>query len=266
MKLHRLGKNVHPYMEYLTEVRTENRDGYTYQYSSLPRIAEGNLLLHIQQWFRLPFGQTVRLPTDRRLYVCPHWITNEPNGLTELSRMVTCATGHWKYSQDNCGFCSGNWGCKLCATEFQIDIKKLWDGGVAIIVTRWSDLGEGRTPEDDKWTMHVKLDTPYRFRTYDGCIAEAFEGQTFSNKQSILSPPDEEQLLRDDPQIKQSMVCPSYSKEEEKLMKTWKRTDPMSEYKDIVLQPGQIMPDEGPGKPYAIRILPGGRKPTKLQP
>ena len=252
-------------MRLLTGIRTQNRDGYTYQHSWAPGIVEGNLLFRVQHWYRLPFGQDVRLPMDYSLNICPHWFNYKRNGFSELGRMAICAAGHWEYNQDKCGFCSGNWACKLCVTEFRIDFKSFGNDGVAVVVTTWLDLGEGRTPDDPKWMRRGgSLHAPSGFRTHDGCIAEAFEGQTFFNKRSILSPPDKDKLFRDNPHIDRKLAALEYDRFEQMVVKKWKK-DPMSENRDIVLQPGQKMPGPGHYDRYRIRILPGGRRHTKSQ-
>lgn len=58
-----------------------------------------------------------------------------------------------------CGFCRPMRRCPECPTEYLIEVKLAEDksdprGMVfrqAIVVTRWTDLGDGRSPEGDEW-------------------------------------------------------------------------------------------------------------------
>jgi hypothetical protein len=72
---------------------------------------------------------------------------------------MTCRASHWdeKGLNKTCATCAGLHQCQTCPTEFQLDTV---DYGYnyyhrRLIVTRWLDLGEGRTPEDPKWKSHL---------------------------------------------------------------------------------------------------------------
>jgi hypothetical protein len=49
--------------------------------------------------------------------------------------------------------------CNYCPTEYQIDLQECGQLGVAVVITRWLDLGEGQTFMDSKWWS--RLSTSY---------------------------------------------------------------------------------------------------------
>lgn len=49
--------------------------------------------------------------------------------------------------------------CRFCNTDFQIEIKDFGDEGLALVVTKWLDLGSGLTPMDTRWRVHLARDS-----------------------------------------------------------------------------------------------------------
>jgi hypothetical protein len=49
-------------------------------------------------------------------------------------------------------------GCRYCLTELQLDAKDLGEHGVALVVTKWQDLGRGEDPMDLEYKIHVQQD------------------------------------------------------------------------------------------------------------
>lgn len=105
---------------------------------------------------------------------------------------LACRVRHIKNAKLNatCPMCTGLFQCKYCPTEYQIDYKDFGDG-VALIVTSWLDLGEGRTASDPMYQSHVLCNT---FPQYQldlppievGSIRAAYEEEGFlSPKHSI---------------------------------------------------------------------------------
>lgn len=67
--------------------------------------------------------------------------------------------------------------CGLCATEIRIDSVAVGKAGQAFVVTRWKDLGEGRTDDDPVWRGHLDEGGGRSgFRAAEGSICAAFEG------------------------------------------------------------------------------------------
>ncbi|KAI4127532.1 MAG: hypothetical protein LQ347_004563 [Umbilicaria vellea] len=48
--------------------------------------------------------------------------------------------------------------CRFCNTDFQVEIKDFGDEGLALVVTKWLDLGSGLTPMDTRWRVHLGRD------------------------------------------------------------------------------------------------------------
>jgi hypothetical protein len=75
-------------------------------------------------------------------------------------------------------------GCKQCRTEFRIDFKDLGDNGSALFVTRWQDLGKGRSVFDPVWQAHIYHPGGYELGKAEyevGSIATGFEETDISN-------------------------------------------------------------------------------------
>lgn len=45
--------------------------------------------------------------------------------------------------------------CPSCNTHFQVEVKDLGGEGIALVITKWLDLGSGLTPTDPKWKAHL---------------------------------------------------------------------------------------------------------------
>lgn len=44
--------------------------------------------------------------------------------------------------------------CDKCNTSWQIEIRKMGQNDVCLVITRWYDLGPGLSPDDDRWRCH----------------------------------------------------------------------------------------------------------------
>ncbi|RJE24789.1 hypothetical protein PHISCL_02870 [Aspergillus sclerotialis] len=47
--------------------------------------------------------------------------------------------------------------CRYCNIDFKFDIKEYGDDGLALVITRWVDLGSGITPDGTRWNCHLPL-------------------------------------------------------------------------------------------------------------
>jgi hypothetical protein len=45
--------------------------------------------------------------------------------------------------------------CPPCDTTFQVEVRTCGDEGVAVVVTKWLDLGAGLDPYDEHWRRHI---------------------------------------------------------------------------------------------------------------
>lgn len=186
MKLHRSGLNCDELLSSLSEFRSILIRGaydttHILHEEFAPRIADGRFLLRHQIWLLLPLGRKVEVPRKVYTCICPHWDFIVPySHSTELTRKLTCRASHWKNPQLNssCSTCAGLFQCEACPTEFQIDAMDFSDHnhGVALIITCWLDLGEGRNLLDSKYKSRVSCyrGDPVPFKA--GSIKAAYEG------------------------------------------------------------------------------------------
>jgi len=204
MKLHRSGIDCSRHLSLLAGVETDCRSRHTYQWAASPRIVNDRFLLRFQQWFLFPVGQQVRFPTSMSLLICPHWAhSSHYKFSTTLGSKMACRASHWDNEAlvRKCPVCSGLHQCVRCPTEFQIGSKDFGSSGVALVVTRWSDLGEGLTPLDPTWESHLPMTTTYSSNSVlanDGPIKNAYEGGT-PDEVALLEPGNKGRLFQFNP-------------------------------------------------------------------
>ena len=79
--------------------------------------------------------------------------------------------------------------CRQCNTDFQIEIRTLGEEGLALVITKWLDLGSGLTPTDIKWSYYRSGD---RSPTIDASVVPGdvrllFEDETGLSQNSLSS-------------------------------------------------------------------------------
>lgn len=185
MKLYRNRLNYSDQLSLLTGFGSPFAHGYDYKWISVPRIINGHFILRHQTWFLYPVGYEVIIPNIIYTDICPHWIFNSL-GSSGLKTKLSCRISHWDNLRLNsrCSTCSGLFQCDICPTEFQIDTKDFSENGIALIITRWLDLGEGRVLSDPRYTSHIShghissyQDIPVPFNA--GSIRAMYEGGSF---------------------------------------------------------------------------------------
>ncbi|KFZ15347.1 hypothetical protein V502_05653 [Pseudogymnoascus sp. VKM F-4520 (FW-2644)] len=171
MKIHHRGLDCSEQLSLLSGIGYPFGRGHNYQYEYTPRIINGCFILRHQAWFMFPVGYKVIVPDLIYSDICPHWKFNF-FGSSKLQQKLACR-------------------CEICPTEFQIDIKVFPKVGVALVITRWLDLGEGHTVSDPKYASHIAyyhrdpIDTPVSFEA--GSIKAAYEGEAVDMK-DLLTP------------------------------------------------------------------------------
>ena len=211
MKLHRRGIHCSKLLSLFTEVNTAYLHGLTFQLASACRVVNGRLLSHRQNWILYPARKMQYPPhsVSTRLIVCSHLtIFNK-----FLADKIACRLDHWNNVERNeerhrenelnhwcnvvpneqhnvcCPSCEGVFQCNFCPTEFQIDTKDFGTAGVAIVMTRWLDLGDGRALFNPRWKSRL-LEGKYPTRTRvvfpAGSIKKAF--QQCLNADELLTP------------------------------------------------------------------------------
>ncbi|OBT42615.1 hypothetical protein VE00_07110 [Pseudogymnoascus sp. WSF 3629] len=181
------------------------------------RVVDGSLLVRQQSVFVVHPRNRARFP-DMKTTICPH--AKELHGKVNFhaTGRESCSMAYTPGSVDvdrtptvvRCDSCSyygtkdeGNWSglirCRICATEFRIDVLAVGKEGQAYVVTRWKDLGEGRDVEDPVWLAHVDkggVATGPRKRVGRRSICERFEGKGWrGGLESLVSPKEMKRVI-----------------------------------------------------------------------
>lgn len=202
MKLHHSGLNCDDQLCSLSgfrsiPFRSASDIQHIFHKEFAPRIANGHFLLRHQTWLLFPVGKKVEVPDRIYACVCPHWYFITPHSM-ELRTKMSCRASHWDNAQLNSGClnCSGLFQCMDCPTEFQIDAMNFFEHGVALILTRWLDLGEGWNLLDSKYRSHLRHnenDVMLPFKA--GSIKAGYEGAD-ADIASLLTPKYKADMFR----------------------------------------------------------------------
>ena len=139
--------------------------------------------LRVQQWVMLRSTELRDiLPVARSVEICHH--------LDDLTWHVRQAIesnmdSHWP--EITLPIISDVSNCDWCCTDFQIELRMVGDDSLAMVITKWLDLGAGLSLKDIKWSSrpfrrHGKL-IPER----PGQVRMRFETQDFLSQDSLLS-------------------------------------------------------------------------------
>ncbi|PVH84692.1 hypothetical protein DL98DRAFT_610102 [Cadophora sp. DSE1049] len=158
MKRYRQGFDYDRFLERLTCRFTGPRENIPYQFLSRARIIDGSLLLRVQESLLFPKGHSPRVPITARIAICHHVGIPGIGFEAPLPEHAQCTLNH-NHEAQQCIRSSGIRHCAYCPTEFQIELQGCADLGLALVVTKWLDLGEGRTIRDPKWWS--RLSTNY---------------------------------------------------------------------------------------------------------
>jgi hypothetical protein len=158
-----------------------------------------------QDWFLLPADEVAPLAPAAATSLCYHLGHRREGG--RLTKMMDCKLSHWD-SESTCSRCGGPQQCHYCHTEFQLDVKAFREGGVALVITSWLDLGDCRTPLNPKWARRMYPPTYELRKAWEqdgvsfkpGSIRDLFEDGSAFLFDSFLKPDCERELL-------QSKVC-----------------------------------------------------------
>lgn len=156
MKRYRQGLNYHELLNLLSCKETYHRDGYVEHYSALARIVDGSMLIREQKIVIVSLAQPSLIQETQRITVCSHisLIWNlESQGLHGIVERVQSL--RWNVPIIDCNWQGLVRWCNYCLTDFCLDFKQYEEKVEAIFVTKWQDLGQGRSPLDLKWQSHV---------------------------------------------------------------------------------------------------------------
>jgi len=153
MKLHRQGLDCSKLLNLLSyKTETRFRPGYVEQCTALAQIVAGSLFIREQRIFIIPPTHPIPIPLAPEFVICPHFRFISAESFDHYLDIIKIA--HWDKPKDYQNR-DGIIQCKYCLTEFRVDFKNFGGRGNAMFVTRWQDLGEGRSPLDHKWQSHV---------------------------------------------------------------------------------------------------------------
>ena len=112
-----------------------------------------SLCLRIQQWVFLRTDDPAELFTwNNFLGICEHLHT--PAAISQLARSELGA----RCTNAQIPISTSVKKCRHCNTDFQIEIRRLIGEGLALVITKWLDLGSGLTPMDIKWAYYRTID------------------------------------------------------------------------------------------------------------
>ena len=109
--------------------------------------------LRIQRWAVL-HTNILELAVERAKYVrlCIHHDMEED----EFSQLVTSSLEEYLTRSEGAREPEGRI-CRQCKFDYQLQVLDIGSDGLAIVITRWLDLGSGLTPLDQKWKLHTNL-------------------------------------------------------------------------------------------------------------
>ncbi|MCJ1285981.1 hypothetical protein MMC26_005323 [Xylographa opegraphella] len=145
------------------------------------RISSNSLLLRASHWLLEPTLPRSDPFGNFAIHACPH-LKHESHcmsgALSHALQATLADLAEHRCTPSSSRLCR----CSLCPTEARVRIKHVPPHGTAVIVTRWLDLGTGRSPYEARWRSHLW----HRSNTYrdgeavpladfgTGGIAEAF--------------------------------------------------------------------------------------------
>lgn len=216
LRAHKFGPEYGITLNSLSRRWTEPKTGWTH--TTMYRVHNNNLLMRVISQNFAPGGMVeaakrgffYNMYEDFTPYfsVCAHW----RNG--ELMTVCKCAVDHipvpkFAISEQHkmykkplpekprivalCGTCQPMRRCPECPTEYMVELKLVEDQKdpvyrfkQAIVVTRWSDLGDGSTPENLEWAAcngQAEYDSVIEIGRR--AISGIFESQTSADNMNI---------------------------------------------------------------------------------
>lgn len=173
MKRYRLGLNYKYHLSLLNYNYTyQERGRFPHHDTFEAQIVAGSLYLRIQRVGLIPTSRSV--PTSRyftgyNYNICRHVHTGDVLWNPDAE---PCTLAH-RHDLKQCVKLSGLKECISCPTEYNMVIHERGNDDAVVIITKWFDLGEGRTPRDFKWW--IRLNESYRRqRLFEGhdCVKD----------------------------------------------------------------------------------------------
>ncbi|KAH6713953.1 hypothetical protein BKA61DRAFT_689329 [Leptodontidium sp. MPI-SDFR-AT-0119] len=152
MKCYRQGLNYSRLLERFETkiISCRSIENFPYRFLSLAKFIDRSLLLRVQETLLFPNGLFPQIPINGRISICAHVSTVGTGFEARLPVHMQCKLDH-NHDVQQCVRSSGIRQCVYCPTEFQIELQDCERFGIAVVVTKWLDLGEGRSVRDPKW-------------------------------------------------------------------------------------------------------------------
>ncbi|CZR58093.1 uncharacterized protein PAC_07983 [Phialocephala subalpina] len=190
MKRHRLGLNCTDLLNIFRYNMRESRSDHMYQGTAEARIISDALYIRAQHVFMLPASLLPNGPEAYEIAACSHFTCNETRTFVsgELTAAFRRRLHHLPHCHGpDCSKCFASFlSCIHCQTEFQIDIKDLGEGDIALVLTKWQALGKGEDHKDLIWLGFTGDGASQFWET--GSISRKFEnGKPFRFDSLLLS-------------------------------------------------------------------------------
>ncbi|KAL2066048.1 hypothetical protein VTL71DRAFT_2119 [Oculimacula yallundae] len=187
LKMHRLGYNSDRWLQLLdySRISTKLIRGYSIGMEAHHKIVGQSMLSSTQWTILIRHSMPIIKPTvGWEFPMCPHrmrifYTTRALN----LQHLAPCALVH-DHALERCVRRSKTESCLKCPTEFDVRIEDCGYRGNAFIITRWQDLGEGRTVLDPRWWSHLNAHHTVNEAFQD---AEGLNGPTLDDRSPVQS-------------------------------------------------------------------------------
>ena len=207
MKYHRLGNDCAELLNLLSlKPTTYFQYGYVERRTVSAKLLAGSLVLREQRIFMIPPDRPLPIPWDLLVVICPHFRKLSTSSFDQYGSVVLPKIAYWDIPEHHR---SGIIQCNHCLTEFRISYKSFGKRGNAMFITRWLDLGQGKSALDHEWQRHVRgiegrgrSAAEWPLVSFDrGSICAAFEQKDdiASDSEILLSSQDEKELFRKSP-------------------------------------------------------------------
>jgi len=124
------------------------------EFKANAKIVDSSLLFRAQRLILIPPGLTIHNLDCCSFNICPHIRLVAHGAQANLPETAGCTLNHQHTSQ-RCVRKSGIVPCTACPTEYELSLEECGGFGVAAIITKWMDLGEGETILDPRWLSHL---------------------------------------------------------------------------------------------------------------
>lgn len=115
-----------------------------------PRIIDDKLLLRVQHWLMFDLDDMPKID-DFGPSLCSHATRYAERTYADLIECHLQHVGH----RASCSKCSILYRQEWCGVEFESDAFRLDHGKVAVLITKWLNLGKGDSPSDPTWQRNA---------------------------------------------------------------------------------------------------------------